>query len=132
MDDEDQRRLRIVVVGPCASGKSTLVSNLRRLGYNIHSCAQEHSGVLRLWKVRCRADVLIHLDAELETIARRQNRTDWTATRLDAQHRRLADARAHCDLNLGTDDLSREQVATVVDAFLRERGIMPDETRKED
>lgn len=125
MDDENQRRLRIVVVGPCAAGKTTLVSNLSCLGHNIHSCAQEHSGVPRLWKVRCRADVLIYLDAELGTIAQRQNRTDWTMTRLGAQRRRLADAREHCDFYLRTDDLTREQVATVVGGFLRERGIVP-------
>ena len=123
MDDDDQRRLRIVVVGPCASGKTTLVNNLRHVGYDIHSCAQEHSGVRKLWRVRCRAEVLIHLDAELETIARRQNRTDWTTTRLDAQRNRLADAREHCDFYLRTDELTREQVATSVDAFLRKRGI---------
>ena len=76
--------------------------------------------------MRCRADVLIHLDAELETIARRQNRTDWTTARLDAQRRRLADAREHCDLYLRTDDLTREQVAMAVDAFLRKQGITSD------
>jgi hypothetical protein len=127
VDDSDKRRLRVVVVGPCASGKTTLVGNLRRLGYDIHSCAQEHSGVPRLWKVRCRADVLIFIDAELETIASRQNRTDWTMTRLGAQRKRLADAREHCDFYLRTDDLSREQVATAVDDFLREQGIAPTE-----
>jgi hypothetical protein len=126
MDDKDQCGPRIVVVGPCAAGKTTLVSNLRRLGYNIHSCAQEHSGVPRLWKKRCRADVLVHLDAELETIARRQNRTDWTIVRLDAQRQRLADARKHCDLYLRTDDLTREQVATAVETFLQRRGTTPD------
>ena len=112
-----------MVVGPCAAGKTTLVGNLRRLGYNIHSCAQEHSSVPELWKKRCRADVLVHLDAELETIAQRQNRTDWTAARLDAQRRRLADARQHCDLYLRTDELTREQVAAAVGVFLRKRGV---------
>jgi len=125
MDDKDQRGPRIVVVGPCAAGKTTLVSNLSHRGYDIHSCAQEHSGTPELWKKRCRADVLVHLDAELETIAQRQNRTDWTAARLDAQRRRLADARQHCDLYLRTDDLTREQVAATVDAFLRKHGVTP-------
>jgi hypothetical protein len=122
MTDVDKRRLRVVVVGPCAAGKTTLVANLRPLGYDVHSCAQEHSAVPQLWKKRCRADVLVYLDAALETIGRRQNRTDWTMTRLAAQHKRLADARKHCDLYLSTDDLSREQVAAAVDAFLQERG----------
>jgi hypothetical protein len=132
MDDNDQRRLRVVVVGPCAAGKTTLVNNLRRFGYDIHSCAQEHSSVPELWKVRCRADILVHLDAELETIARRQNRADWTTARLAAQRTRLADARKHCDLYLATDDLTREQVAIAVDAFLRKRGITPKESAKND
>jgi hypothetical protein len=127
MDDKDQCGPRIVVVGPCAAGKTTLVGNLRCLGYNIHSCAQEHSGVPELWKRRCRADVLVHLDAELETIGQRQNRTDWTAARLDAQRQRLADARQHCDLYVRTDELTREQVAATVDAFLRKHGVTPNE-----
>jgi shikimate kinase len=127
MDDSDQRGSRIVVVGPCAAGKTTLVSNLGRLGYNIHSCAQEHSSVPRLWQVRCHAEVLLYLDAELETIAQRQNRTDWTMTRLGAQRARLADARKHCDFYLRTDHLTREQVARAVDIFLRKGGIVPDQ-----
>jgi hypothetical protein len=114
------------------------VNNLRCLGYNIHSCAQEHSSVRRLWSVRCRADVLVYLDAELETISQRQNRTDWTARRLAAQRTRLADARAHCDFYLRTDDLTREQVARAVDAFLLEHGvhrirdIVPEERSNDD
>jgi ATPase subunit of ABC transporter with duplicated ATPase domains len=127
MDDSDPRGPRIVVVGPCAAGKTTLVSNLGRLGYNIRSCAQEHSGVPRLWQVRCHAEVLLYLDAELETIAHRQNRTDWTMTRLSTQRVRLADARKHCDFYLRTDHLTREQVARAVDVFLRQGGIAPDE-----
>lgn len=132
MHDKDQCGPRVVVVGPCAAGKTTLVSNLRRLGYNIHSCAQEHSGVPRLWKERCRADVLVHLDAELETIAQRQNRTDWTTKRLDAQRRRLVDAREHCDLYLRTDALTREQVAAAVETFLQRCDITPKERSDDD
>jgi energy-coupling factor transporter ATP-binding protein EcfA2 len=123
MDDDSKQGPRTVVVGPCASGKTTLVNNLRCLGYNIHSCAQEHSSARRLWTARCRAEVLVYLDAELETIARRQNRTDWTTRRLEAQRARLADARAHCDFYLQTDDLTREEVARAVDAFLFKQGI---------
>jgi hypothetical protein len=69
--------------------------------------------------------MLVFLDAELETIARRQDRTDWTAARLEAQLGRLADARQHCDYYLRTDGLAREQVASEVDAFLRKQGIVP-------
>ena len=116
--------LRIVVVGPCASGKSTLVGNLRPKGYTIRTCAQEHSHVPQLWLRYCRADVLVYLDAGVKTIGRRQGRSDWTQERLDEQHRRLADARQHCDLYLYTDDLSRAQVADKVELFLAQAGIL--------
>jgi hypothetical protein len=118
--------VRIVVVGPCASGKSTLVGNLRPKGYTIRTCAQEHSHVPQLWLKYCRADVLVYLDAGLETIGRRQGRSDWTRERLDEQRRRLDDARQHCDFYLYTDDLSREQVADRVELFLLQAGILPE------
>jgi shikimate kinase len=126
MDDEDGCGPRIVAVGPCAAGKTTLVNNLSPKGYNIRSCAQEHSFVPQLWQRYCRAQVLVYLDAELPTITERQQRTDWTQRRLDKQRRRLAHARAHCDLYLPTDDLTRQQVAESVEAFLQGRDITPD------
>jgi hypothetical protein len=120
---EPGREPRIVVVGPCASGKSTLVGNLRPKGYSIRTCAQEHSHVPKLWLKYCRADVLIFLDAGLRTIGQRQGRSDWTQERLDEQQRRLTDARAHCDFYLYTDELSREQVAASVESFLMQAGV---------
>jgi hypothetical protein len=101
------------------------VHNLSARSYDIHSCAQEHSLVPKLWLKFCRAEVLVYLDAELPTIAQRQNRSDWTHTRLDAQRVRLADARLHCDLYLRTDELTRLQVADAVERYLRGRGILP-------
>jgi hypothetical protein len=67
--------------------------------------------------------MLVFLDAELPTIASRQNRSDWTQTRLDAQRKRLAHAREHCDYYLRTDDLSREEVANAVEEYLIGCGI---------
>ncbi len=116
---------RIVVVGPCAAGKSTLVANLRPRGYDIRSCVQEHSYMPDLWTRFSKADVLIFLDAQLPTIARRQQRSDWTQERLEVQQQRLAHARAHCDLCLATDDLTREEVSERVEVFLRGRQIVP-------
>jgi guanylate kinase len=123
MDEDDGHSLQIVVVGPCAAGKSTLVNNLGARGFNIKACTQEHSFVPQLWKKFSHADVLIFLDAELPTIALRQDRSDWTPRRLAEQRQRLAHARAHCDFYLKTDDLTRIQVADRVEAFLRTRGI---------
>lgn len=121
--DDGECRPRIVVVGPCAAGKTTLVGNLRSQGYNIKSCAQEHSFAPRLWKEYSKAEILVFLDAELPTIARRQNRSDWTQARLDAQRQRLSHARQHCDFYVHTDALTREQVAEAVEAFLHAQGI---------
>jgi hypothetical protein len=125
VDDGGEHSPRVVVVGPCASGKTTLVGNLRPLGYNIKSCVQEHSLTPQLWKRFSKAELLVFLDAELSTISRRQNRSDWTQRRLDDQRQRLADARANCDLYVRTDGLTREQVADAVETFLRERGVVP-------
>jgi hypothetical protein len=78
-----------------------------------------------LWIKYCRADVLVYLDAGLETIGQRQGRSDWTQERLEEQRRRLANARQHCDFYLYTDDLSRTQVAGKVERFLAQAGIPP-------
>ncbi|MBN1579063.1 MAG: hypothetical protein JXA89_00055 [Anaerolineae bacterium] len=133
MDDDDGHHLQIVVVGPCAAGKSTLVNNLGSCGFNIKACTQEHSFVPQLWKKFSHADILIYLDADLPTIALRQNRSDWTQQRLAEQQQRLSHARAHCDFYLKTDELTREQVADSVEAFLKTRGIRRrDEVKHQD
>ena len=51
---------KIVVVGPCAAGKSTLVTALRELGYDAHVSGQEHSEIAMLWQ-HSQPDVLIAL-----------------------------------------------------------------------
>ncbi|MCD6290228.1 MAG: hypothetical protein J7M34_06960, partial [Anaerolineae bacterium] len=100
----------IKVVGPCAAGKTTLVGRLRAAGYDAHHCLQEHSYVPDMWQRVNPPDVLIFLDARLDTLKRRRPRPDWSPELLAEQQRRLAHARAHCDLYLATDDLTPEQV----------------------
>jgi broad-specificity NMP kinase len=125
MQNDQDPGPHIVVVGPCAAGKTTLVNNLRPKGYNIHACAQEHSSASQLWRWRSQPAALIFLDAELSTIARRQNRQDWTQRELDEQHVRLADARRHSDFYVQTDTMTREQVADAVERFLQQNGLQP-------
>ena len=109
----------IAVVGPCASGKSTLVSGLHERGYaSARLVPQEHSGVQSLWAWHGQPDVLIYLDAGVETINRRQRRTDWTQDVLDEQHDRLRTARQACHLYLPTDDLTIPKVLEKVIDFL--------------
>ncbi len=109
---------RIVVVGVCSSGKSTLVSRLCAQGYRAQVCAQEHSGVHNLWQAS-RPDVLVYLDAALPTI-RQRRRAAWSQSMLDEEHRRLAHAREHCHLYIPTDGLSPDEVVQRVVAYLQE------------
>jgi hypothetical protein len=115
---------RVAVVGPDAAGKSTLVKRLTALGYNAHSCAQDHSYVPDMWRRVVRPDFLIFLDAGLETIVQRR-RVYWGQERLDALQGRLSHARAHCDLYLPTDDLTPEEVAQKAQTALSAAGIEP-------
>ena len=120
MDREPHRQFHIVIVGPCAAGKTTLVRGLWAQGFaKARVVAQEHSGVLDLWKMRGLPDVLIYLDVKLETIAARQQRSDWTTDYLTEQQRRLQSARAGCDVYLPTDDLTIEEVLEQVVHYLK-------------
>jgi hypothetical protein len=113
--------MRIKVVGPCASGKSVLVSRLRELGHDASSAAQDHSYVPDMWQRLNPPDVLIYLDVTLEA-AHQRGRTGfgWDQKYLDEQKRRLCHARNHCDLYVPTEDLSQEEVLDCVLAFLRQ------------
>lgn len=109
--------MRLVVVGPCASGKTTLVGNLRKLGIDAHNVAQEHSGVKKLWRKKC-PDVLVMLDASLAAI-RKRRAVPWGEERLVAQRERLSDAKANANLYLYTDELTADEVAQAVLAHIR-------------
>src|SRR5215211_8573131 len=61
---------KIVVVGPCASGKSTLVSALQALGYDAHVSGQEHSEITTLWQ-HSQPDVLIALAVDISAVRAR-------------------------------------------------------------
>lgn len=98
----------IAVVGVCTSGKTTLVNELRDLGYNAVNVAQEHSHVPYLWSLR-RPDFLVLLDCTYET-ARKRRLIYWGADRLEEQRKKLAHARQHCNLFIQTDDLTIAEV----------------------
>jgi hypothetical protein len=108
---------RITVVGPCASGKSTLVRALRMHGYDAHVTAQEHSGVHGLWR-RHDPQIVIALQADLETVRLRRNDPRWRKDVWNAQQERLADAFDHADLVADTSDRSAADVVDEVLQFL--------------
>lgn len=117
--------IRVAVVGHCASGKSTLVSALRRNGYDANAVAQEHSAIARLWK-HADPDVLIYLDVPLATVRERRG-AEWPQAVYDAQEARLIDARAHADLVIDTARASIDEMTAQALTLLRarERGGSP-------
>ena len=113
------RPLRVVVVGPCASGKSTLVRQLRALGYNATACGQEHSEIPTLWR-HSEPDLLIALRVDLATVRQRRG-TDWPERLHEIQKLRLAAAYAAADLVLDSAALDAEALRAAAVDLLRGR-----------
>jgi deoxyadenosine/deoxycytidine kinase len=109
--------LLIGVVGPCAAGKSTLITGLNRLGYQCRHIAQEHSYVKDMWKRLTNPDILVFLDASWEVTCRR-NRLNWSKAEWQEQQHRLRHARKNADLYVDTETLSAEQVLEKVLEFV--------------
>ncbi len=107
----------IAVVGPCASGKSTLVKALRARGYDAREVAQEHSYVATMWQRVAEPDLLVFLDVSHEVASRRRV-SETSSTWWDELELRLHHARRHADLTVNTDDLSPEEVLDRALSFL--------------
>ena len=110
---------RIVVVGPCASGKTTLVESLVSLGYDAHVSAQEHSAIAALWQ-HLHPDVLIALEADIFAVRARRG-GDWPEWLHDVQVQRLRDAASAADLTIDTTTLNPNAVSARVVDFLSAR-----------
>ena len=110
-------KLLVGVVGPCGSGKSTLIAALEERGYACRHIAQEHSFVKDMWKRISNPDVLIFLDASFPVSTARR-KLNWNESDHAEQLRRLAHAREHADLIVATDSLSPDEVAERVLEFL--------------
>lgn len=118
MEPGRQRSRKIVVVGPCASGKSTLVAGLVAHGHNAYAVAQEHSAVRELWK-RQNPEVLVALDVSLEVVRQRRS-PNWLEAVYEQQHQRLAAAFAAADLVIDTAEHDAEEVLDLVQQYVRE------------
>lgn len=117
MNDPDPRLL-IGVVGPCGSGKSTLITRLEESGYRCRHIAQEHSYVKHMWQAITNRDILIYLNCSFENSTARR-KLNWTAADYEEQLRRLSHALAHADLVIDTNILSPEQVFFTALNFLQ-------------
>jgi hypothetical protein len=110
---------KIVVVGPCAAGKSTLVAALRALGFDAHVSGQEHSEIATLWR-RSNPDVLIALDVDIRAVRDRRGGS-WPEWLHELQVKRLAVASRAADLAIDTTALEPQTVVDRVVAYLMER-----------
>jgi deoxyadenosine/deoxycytidine kinase len=99
----------IGVVGPCAAGKSTLVTALTSLNYPARHIAQEHSYVEDMWSQISNPDILIYLDVSYH-VSRARSKAIWPRSIFEKQIQRLEHARNHADLYIQTDDLNPGQV----------------------
>ena len=120
MDDFDRKRLLIGVVGPCGSGKTTLISGLSNAGFTGRHIAQEHSYVPNMWKRITNPDLLIYLNASFETCTQRRN-LNWTIEDYAEQIHRLAHAGKNADLIIETDNLSSDEVLARLIKFLESK-----------
>jgi hypothetical protein len=110
-------QLRIGIVGPCAAGKTTLVTGLKQQGYFCKHIAQEHSGVPDMWQRLTNPDVLIYLDVSYPLTLARRN-ISWTKQEYEEQLFRLRHARQHANFYLNTDNFLPQDVLGLTLSFL--------------
>jgi ABC-type cobalamin/Fe3+-siderophores transport system ATPase subunit len=116
----DKNKL-IGIVGPCGAGKSTLIADLKKSGYNARQIAQEHSYVPDMWKRLSRPHVLIFLEVSYSnTVIRRK--LDWTENEYLEQLKRLDHAYQHANIIIDTNNLTSEQVFEKVIKLLYTNG----------
>lgn len=115
---EDDSTPLIGIVGPCGSGKSTLVAGLTKHGYRCRHIAQEHSYVRHMWQVITNPDILIFLQCSFE-ISTSRRKLNWLPADYEEQLRRLSHAHEHADLIIDTNLFNADEVLARVLDFLR-------------
>ena len=117
MDEPPSTNLLIGVVGPCGSGKSTLIEGLEKHGYACRHIAQEHSYVQAMWQIISKPDILIFLHASFPVSTARRN-LNWREKDYNEQSRRLSHAREHAHIIIDTDALTPGQVLQMALVYL--------------
>lgn len=108
----------IGVVGPCGSGKSTLIAGLEKAGYRCRHIAQEHSYVKSMWQVISNPTILIYLKCSFENSTTRR-KLNWQPADHEEQLRRLAHAAEHADIIIDTDSINADEVLAQALDFLK-------------
>lgn len=121
MEHPDFKKLKIAIVGPCSSGKSTLRQSLIKAGYTrIKNPTQEHSYVPDMWQKITKPDILIYLDVDYPATLVRRPHIDLGPERVERQNKRLAHARENADFYIDTSQLDPDQIRGEVINFLDE------------
>jgi len=122
MDEPPSSSLLIGVVGPCGSGKSTLIKGLNQHGYTCRHIAQEHSYVPAMWQIITKPSFLIYLHASFQTSTIRR-KLNWNKSDHEEQLRRLSHAHKHANIIINTDDLTPSQVLQQALDFLKDASL---------
>lgn len=118
--DSDPASPLIGVVGPCGSGKSTLIAGLEKHGYRCRHIAQEHSYAKQMWKIISKPDILIYLECSFENSTKRR-KLNWQPADHEEQLRRLSHAFEHADFIINTNTADESGVLTQALAYLKNR-----------
>jgi len=118
----------IGIVGPCASGKTTLVRGLRLAGYPCKHIAQEHSYVADMWRQLTKPDILIYLDVSYNSSVSRR-KLDWNESEFGQQVLRLQHAKNHSDFYINTEFLTPDQVLNLAVSFLESINYLGDTSK---
>ena len=122
MDEPPSKRMLIGVVGPCGSGKSTLITGLNQHGYTCRHIAQEHSYVPAMWQIITKPDLLIYLHASFQTSTTRR-KLKWNEDDYAEQLYRLSHAREHAHIIINTDDLTPDRILQQALDFLKDLSL---------
>jgi gluconate kinase len=114
--------MRIAVVGTCASGKSTIVAELRRLGYDAFVVSQEHSVVRDLWKHQ-HPDVVVYLQVDYPTIQARRGES-WPRWIYDLQVQRLKNAREYAGISVDTGAQTVAETISRIVAWIEQQPLV--------
>ena len=113
------KNLLIGIVGPCGSGKSSLVAKLEARGYRCRHIAQEHSYVKYMWQRITNPDILIFLQCSFENSTSRR-KLNWQIADYEEQLRRLSHAYEHAHIIIDTNSLNVDEVFARALSYLQE------------